>query len=448
MKTTIIPPAPLSGFPELLPEIRIVENRLLDTIRKNYELAGFASIETSAVERLEILTSKWADDREIFTVWRLSQDADEQDAKLGLRFDLTVPMARYVVQNYDRLTFPFRRYQIQKSYRWERAQAGRYREFYQADIDIIGDGKLTLSADTEILTTIDNVLSDLDIGPYVIRINNKKILTWFVDSLPGATPENRAAIIRTIDKAPKISKEELVDMLAEYLEESAIRQVIEFVNISKMGNNAVLEYLGTLENDLVQEWLGELQTVYGQSILLGIDSDRIALDPGIARWLGYYTGTIYETFLVGNESLGSICSGGRYENLASYFTDRKLPGVGVSIGVSRLLSRLLTIQDMDTRSQTPSRVLVTKMDESNSATYLKLLRDLRKSGIPSELYLGDGVSIGKQLSYADRKWIPYAVIVWEDEMARGEAQIKSLFTGEKEQIPLESLVDRILELLK
>ena len=448
MKTTIIQPLPLSGFPELLPEVRIIENKLLDTIRKNYELAGFASIETSAVERLEILISKWADDREIFTVGRLSQDADEQNTKLGLRFDLTVPMARYVVQNYSQLTFPFRRYQIQKSYRWERAQAGRYREFYQADIDIIGDGELPLSADVEILTTIDNVLADLNIGEYTIRINNKKILSWFVDSLWCTTVDNRASIIRIIDKAPKITEEELIVLLTEFLDDRRIRLVIQFVSVSQLGNNSVLKYLETIDNPLVQEWVGELKTVYEQSLLLGIDTNRIVLDPGIARWLGYYTGTIYETFLVGNESLWSICSGGRYDNLASYFTDRKLPGVGVSIGVSRLLSRLLSIQDIDTRSQTPSRVLVTKLDEKYSSVYLEVLRDLRQEGIPSELYLGEGVNIRKQLTYADKKGIPYAIIIWEDEMVRGEAQIKSLFTGQKEQIPLNLLTARILELLK
>ena len=447
MKTTIIPPAPLSGFPELLPEIRIVENKILDTIRKNYELAGFASIETSAVERIEVLTSKWADDREIFTVGRLSMDPNEQETKLGLRFDLTVPMARYVVQNYSKLTFPFRRYQIQKSYRWERAQAGRYREFYQADIDIIGDGKLPLSADVEILTTIDKVLQDLSIWAYKIRINNKKILEGFVRSLGEMNTEKQSSILRIIDKSMKVDEAELRNMLSEYLEEKGINEVIQFVNISKSGNTSVLKYLENMSNPRIQEWLTELKTVYEQALSLGMSPETIVLDPAIARWLGYYTGTIYETFLVGNESLGSICSGGRYENLASYFTEKKLPWVGVSIGVSRLLSKLITMEKFDTKSQTPSRVLVTKLQKENGNIYLKILGDLRKAGIPSELFLEDDVSIGKQLSYADKKWIPYAIIIGEDELNREEVQLKNMTTGEKQQIPLSEIISALTAVL-
>lgn len=442
----IITPSAISGFPEHLPEVRIVEQKLLDTIRNNYELAGFSPIETSAVERIEVLTSKWADDREIYTVGRLHEEWNKE-AELWLHFDLTVPMARYVAQNYEQLTFPFRRYQIQKVWRWERAQSGRYREFYQADIDIIGDGELSIGADVEILTTIDNVLSDLNIGSYQIHLNNKKIIQWFVESLQIVNPSDIFAITRIIDKVPKVGENETRVSLVQYLSEEKIERVLQFCKIAKMGNEAVLEFLSSIDHPLVAEWLMELRQVYIQSQQLGMNPNKIILDPGIARGLGYYTGTIYETFLVGHEWLGSICSGGRYENLASYFTEKKLPGVGVSIGVSRLLSRLLTLEKFNTTAQTSSKVLVTRLQEEYSAIYLKILWELRKANIPSEFYLQENEKIGKQLGYANKKWIPYTIIAGDDELSKNEVQLKHMHTGDKEQIPLNNIVNHVQSLL-
>lgn len=442
----IITPTPISGFPEHLPEIRMIEQKLLDTIRSNYELAGFSSIETSAVERIEVLTSKWADDREIYTVGRLHEEWGKE-AELWLHFDLTVPMARYVAQNYEQLTFPFRRYQIQKVWRGERAQSGRYREFYQADIDIIGDEALSIGADVEILTTIDNVLSDLNIGSYQIHLNNKKIIQWFIESLGIEDQQKIWMITRIMDKVTKVWENETRKSLESHLSSDRIESVIQFCKITKEGNEAVLDFLTSIDHPLVAEWLSELRQVYSQSQQLGMDRNKIILDPGIARGLGYYTGTIYETFLVGHEWLGSICSGGRYENLASYFTEKKLPGVWVSIGVSRLLSRLLTLEKFNINTQTPSKVLVTRLQEEYSATYLKILWELRKANIPSEFYLQEGEKIGKQLGYANKKWIPYTIIAGEDELSKNEVQLKHMRTGDKEQISLSNIVNRIQSLL-
>lgn len=446
--TNIITPQSISGFPEHLPETRIVEQKLLDTIRKNYELAGFANIETPAVERTEVLASKWADDKEIYTIWRLHAEEGAQEDKLALHFDLTVPMARYVAQHYNDLTFPFRRYQIQKVWRGERAQSGRYREFYQADIDIIGDEKLPLSADTEVLTTINNVLSDLNIGEYTIRVNNRKVIIGFVKSLWIDDDKKIADVINVIDKMPKIGEQEVRKSLANLeLDNKWIERVIEFCNASKWGSEAVLQYLKSIQNEELQIWLSELEAVYKTWVTLGIDPEKLVLDPAIARWLGYYTGMICETFLNGYERLGSICSWGRYDNLASHFTDKKLPGVGVSIGVSRLLSRLLQMERFNTGAQTPSKVLVTRLQEEYEDTYLWLVRDLRQWGIPSEVYLDGSVKIGKQLGYANKKGIPYAIVAWDDEISQWEVQLKHMYTGDREQVAIENIVSRVKELL-
>lgn len=444
----IITPQSISGFPEHLPEVRMVEQKLLDIIRKNYELAGFVNIETPAVERTEVLVSKWANDKEIYTVWRLHAEDEKKEDKLALHFDLTVPMARYVAQHYSDLTFPFRRYQIQKVWRGERAQGWRYREFYQADIDIIGDGDLPISADVEVLTTINNTLSDLDIGQYTIRVNNRKVIVGFVKSLWIEDDDEIMEVIKIIDKIQKIWELEVGKLLSKMgISEWNIDKVTEFCNVSKQGGEKVLEYLRWIDHEEVQNGLSELETVYRQALLLGMDPKHIMLDPSIARGLGYYTGTIYETFLDGHEWLGSICSGGRYDNLASYFTEKKLPWVGVSIGVSRLLSRLVQMEKFNTNIQTPSQVLVTRLQSEYEAVYLQILGDLRKTGIPSEIYLGENVKIGKQLGYANKKWIPYAIVAGGDEISTGEVQLKHMNTGDKEQVVIENISGRIKELL-
>lgn len=440
---------PISGFPEHLPEVRRVEQKLLDTIRRNYELAGFANIETPAVERTEVLTSKGADDKEIYTVGRLHDENEKAEDKLALHFDLTVPMARYVAQHYGQLTFPFRRYQIQKVWRGERAQSGRYREFYQADIDIIWDEKLPLSADTEVLTTINHVLSDLDIWKYTIRVNNRKIIIGFVQSLGIQDPKAIMNVITIIDKMPKIGEQEVRRLLDQIpLDSVSIDRAIEFCQVSMRGSEAVLAYLWAIDNDELQVGLKELQSVYRWALSLWVPEEKLVLDPAIARWLGYYTSTICETFLDGYERLGSICSGGRYDDLASYFTDKKLPGVGVSIGVSRLLSRLLQMERYNTGAQTPSQVLVTRLQDTYADIYAGIVRDLREAYVPTELYLDPEVKIGKQLGYAHKKWIPYAVVAGDEEIAQNQVQLKHMHTGDRENIPLDQIVDRVRQLIR
>ncbi len=448
MSETIITPRPISWFPEHSPENRRIELELLDNIRRGYELAGFTNIETPAVERTEVLISKGADDKEIYTLWRLNAEDWEKDDRLALHFDLTVPMARYVAQRYNDLTFPFRRYQIQKVWRWERAQWGRYREFYQADIDIVGDGKLPLSADVEVLTTIDNVLSWLNIWDYTIRLNNRKIIVGFIQSLGIQDDQMVSQVTRIIDKMPKVWELEVRKLLWNLGIEGEVNDdIVAFCLMASQWNESVLEYLSKINFPEVQAGVAELQEVYNQAKMLWMDEKRITLDPSIARWLWYYTGTIYETFLKGHEWLGSICSGGRYDNLASYFTDKKLPWVWVSIGVSRLLTRLLEQEKLNTKIQSPSKVLVTRLQERYAETYLRILWELRKSGIPSELYLGDGVKIGKQLGYANKKWIPYAIVAGEDEISQNKVQLKHMYTGDREQVSIDQVMDRVKVLL-
>lgn len=446
--TDIITPRTISGFPEHSPENRRIELELLDKIRQWYELAGFTNIETPAVERTEVLTSKGAEDKEIYTLSRLQAEQWEKDDKLALHFDLTVPMARYVAQRYNELTFPFRRYQIQKVWRWERPQGGRYREFYQADIDIVWDGNLPLSADVEVLTTIDNVLSWLNIWDYTIRLNNRKIIIGFIKSLGIQDERKVSQVTRIIDKMTKIWELEVRNLLWNLdIHEDVCNKIIEFCRITHTWNEWTLEYLKQLNSPDIENWVSELEEVYSQAKMLWMDMKKVAIDPSIARWLGYYTGTIYETFLSGHEGLWSICSGWRYDNLASYFTDKKLPWVGVSIWVSRLFTRLLEIEKLNTKIQSPSKVLVTRLQEKYLSEYLHILWELRKSWIPSELYLDGTVKIGKQIGYANRKWIPYAIVAGESEIEQNEVQLKHMYTGDKEQVSIKQISQRVKELL-
>ena len=428
----VIAPQNISGFPEFLPEEQIVANRLMDIIRRNYERAGFTPIETPAVERLDILTSKGADDREIYGIHRINGSAE--DADLGLHFDLTVPLARYTVEHFADLTFPFRRYQIQKAWRGERAQAGRAREFYQADIDIIGDGKLSIFADVEILGVIHGVLSDLDIGDYRMRINNRKILMGFLESL-DIPSKIQSGVARIIDKRMKISADDLSRELAGILGRADVTRVLDYIAVSQTSNSEILTYLATFTHSTIVEGLSELQTVYQGALDLGVTESHLVLDPTIVRGLGYYTGTVYETFLVGHEGFGSICSGGRYENLASYFTTRTLPGVGVSIGVTRLLDYLFSSKKVTTDRKTPSELLITRHDDRYLSDYLALVREARAAGINTEIYLDGAVKFGKQIAYADRKGIPYVLVMGEDEQAKGIIQIKDMEAQEVREYP-------------
>lgn len=438
----LVTPRAISGFPEFLPEEQILLNRMADSIRASYERAGFAPIETCAVERTEVLTSKGMVAKEIFGLTRLAnsrRETQEQDAELALRFDLTVPMARFVAQNCGQLDFPFKRYQIQKVWRGESPQNGRFREFYQADIDIIGNGTLPLFADVEILSVVNDVLRGLDIGDYRMRINNRKVLTGFLASVGVSDPERAKEVIKTIDKKDKVGPQETEADVRAVLPAQQAEKVLAFLALANASAAEIFAGLKGIANDELQKGLEELSYVYENALALGVPAAQLVVDPSISRGLDYYTGTVYETFLVGDEKLGSVCSGGRFDNLASYFTDRKLPGVGVSIGLTRLASKLIESGRLKPFAKTPTKVLVTRLQEQYLDRYLALLRELRESGVPAEISL-EKSKLGKQLEYADRKRIPFCLVAGETEFAQGTVQLKDMRTGEKSDVPLAELI--------
>jgi histidyl-tRNA synthetase len=443
----IITPKPMSGFPELLPEQQRVFNRCIDIIRRNFELSGFTPIETPAVERKEVLTSKGADEKEIYALARLfAGEGESPDTEFALHFDLTVPLARYVALHKEKLVFPFRRYQIQKVWRGERPQKGRYRELYQCDIDVIGRGSLGLLNDAEMPAVIHRIFTEMGIGDFVIRINNRRLLQGFYRWL-GVSADHIAETLRTVDKLEKIGRDKVVAELVgkvQLAEEIAV-QILDFVADDRPVD-ALLDHLAAhpaMSDDTFAQGVAELRTVADGVRSLGVPPTGFVIDLRIARGLGYYTGTVYETKLLAHPELGSICSGGRYDDLASYFTNEKLPGVGISIGLSRLAIALLEAGLLATDAQTPSRALVTVLDPARMSDYLRIAADLRAAGIACEVYFEKG-RVGDQLKYADRKRIPFAVIAGESEFAAGACKLKNMRTGEE----ITAAVDELPQIIQ
>ena len=428
----VITPKPVSGFPELLPEQQIVFNRCLDIVRSNFELFGFAPIETPAVERKDILTSKGGEEKEIFALARLFTEANESpETDVALHFDLTVPLARYVAQHKDKLTFPFRRYQIQKVWRGERPQKGRYREFYQCDIDVIGRTSLGLINDAEIPSVIYRIFTEMKIGAFVIRINNRRLLQGFYNDL-GIAAEMTPEVLRVVDKIEKIGPERVQQDLVTRLgvAEDVAKAMVAFANLDAP-TDELLDLLSGLphtRNAMYAQGLNEIKEVVAGVRSLGVPDASFKVDLTIARGLGYYTGTVYETRLLAHPELGSICSGGRYDDLASYFTTDKLPGVGISIGFSRTMITLIEQGVLPVGSATPAQVLVTSLDPSQTQHYLRMAADLRSNAIPAEVYLEKG-RLGDQLKYASRKGFRYAVIAGESEFASNQVKLKDLVNG-------------------
>jgi histidyl-tRNA synthetase len=438
-----ITPKPMSGFPELLPEQQRVFNRCIDIIRRNFELSGFTPIETPAVERKEVLTSKGADEKEIYALSRLfAGEGESPDTEFALHFDLTVPLARYVALHKEKLVFPFRRYQIQKVWRGERPQKGRYRELYQCDIDAIGRGSLGLLNDAEMPAVIHRIFTEMGIGEFVIRINNRRLLQGFYRWL-GVAADHIADTLRTVDKLEKIGREKVIaELVAKVqLDESVAVQILDFVADDRP-TDALLAHLAALpamNDELFAQGVSELRTVADGIRSLGVPDSGFVVDLRIARGLGYYTGTVYETKLLAHPELGSICSGGRYDDLASYFTNEKLPGVGISIGLSRLAIALIEAGVLQTDAQTPSRALVTVLDPARMSDYLRIASVLRAAGIACEVYLEKG-RVGDQLKYADRKRIPFAIIAGETEFADGRYKLKNMRSGEETAAALGDIV--------
>ena len=433
-----VEPRTLSGFMELLPQDQIKFNEMLDKIKKTYELYGFLPQETPIVESSEVLLAKAGGETE-----KQIYSFKKGDKDLSLRFDLTVPLAKYVAQYYNELTFPYRRYQIGKVYRGERAQKGRYREFYQCDIDIIGDGKLSVINDAEIPSIISTTFKNLGFSNFVIKINNRKILNGLFEEL--AISDKMTDILIVIDKLEKIGMEAVKKELSE-LNVSAenIKKIEDFLNISGTTDEKInkLKALG-FESERFKEGVQELEEVVKYVRLFKVEEDNFMIDLTIARGLDYYTGTVYETNLKGYESIGSICSGGRYENLAGYYTKKNLPGVGISIGFTRLFYNLKELGLLNTDKKSISKVSIVTMGVGleNAVEISNILRD---NNIPNEIYKEDA-KIKAKLNYANNLEIPYVIIIGEEEVEKGLYTLKDMSTGNQELLSVDELIKKIIE---
>jgi histidyl-tRNA synthetase len=445
-----------SGFPEFLPSEKRLELYLLDTIRRVYESYGFTPIETPAVERLEVLQAKGNQgDNIIYGIDPiLPPNRQAQRDKAGetgsearaLKFDQTVPLAAYIARHLNELTFPFARYQMDVVFRGERAKDGRFRQFRQCDIDVIGRRELSLLYDAQMPAIITEIFEAVNIGDFVIRINNRKILTGFFQSL-GIAESQIKACIGIIDNLEKIGEAKVKQELEkEGISSEQTQKIIEFIKID--GNvDEVLDKLKHLSQNLPeaeQFSLGvtELETVIAGVRNLGVNEKRFCIDLAIARGLNYYTGTVYETTLIGHEALGSICSGGRYEELVGMFIGEKMPGVGISIGLTRLISRLLKAGILNTLPATPAQVVVVNMQEDLMPTYLKVSQQLRQAGI-NVVTNFEKRPLGKQFQAADKQGIRFCVIIGADEAAAQKSSLKDLQTGEQVEVALADLAQEV-----
>ncbi len=417
---------PLSGFPELLPAQRLVEQRVIESLSTSFELHGFANVETRAVEPLDQLLRKGETSKEVYVLRRLQEAADGKDAGLGLHFDLTVPFARYVLEHAGKLEFPFRRYQIQKVWRGERPQEGRYREFTQADIDIVGQGELSFHHDVEIARVMVEALSQLDFLPgFRLQVNNRKLIQGFYAGI-GAPEVD--AVMRVIDKLDKLgpdrTRAQLVDEAG--LSDAQAEKCLTLAQIRTPDTSFVdLVHAIGVQDEMLEEGLAELAAVIDGCSGLGTDRVRIEADLTIARGLDYYTGTVFETRLDGHESLGSICSGGRYDSLAS---DGRTtyPGVGISLGLSRLLVPLVTRGDVRASRSVPSAVLIALSDDESRDRSNRVADQLRDRGIACEL-APSPQKFGRQIRYAERRGIPYVWFPGEP----GSDQVKDIRSGDQ-----------------
>ena len=435
MSTNIVKPSILPGFMELIPTEQILFNKMMDTIRENYEKFGFLPIDTPAIEKTEVLLAKGGGETEK-QIYRFQKGSTD----MSLRFDLTVPLARYVSQHYSDLNFPFRRYHIGKVYRGERNQRGRFREFYQCDIDIIGNGKLDIINDAEIPAVIYSTFKELGFESFTIKINNRKVLKGFFNSLEI---EDSTSVLRTIDKLDKIGIENVKKELIEIgLSDDKIQKVLEFIDISG-DNNKVLEELKALEieNEIFKEGLDELKTVTEYIGIFGVPQDNYAIDLTIARGLDYYTGTVYETFLNDYPEIGSVCSGGRYDNLASHYTSQKLPGVGISIGLTRLFYQLNEAKIIKAIDNSLTTVLIIPM-EGYMDKGVEVGNRLRREGIYTQIYIEPG-KMGKKFNYADKLNIPYTIVIGEEEAKNDVYSLRDMKTGEQESLSMDEVLNRL-----
>ena len=427
----ITEPRTLAGFMELLPNEQILFEQMKQKIEKTYQRFGFLPLDTPILELSEVLLAKAGGETEK-QIYRFTKG----DTDISMRFDLTVPLAKYVAKNYGNLSFPFRRYQIGKVYRGEKTQKGRFREFYQCDIDIIGDGELGIVNDAEIPSVIYNLISDLGFNDFTVCINNRKVLNGLfreVNQEPNAVD-----IMRTIDKLAKIGKENVILELKEIgVDEQAIDRILKFIEIDGTTDEKIakLKELG-IKEEMFVEGLAELEQVVKYIRVFGVPDTHFKIDLTIARGLDYYTGTVYETFLNDYKEIGSVCSGGRYENLAGYYTDQKLPGVGISIGLTRLFYKLNELQLIKSDKYSMSDILIIPMLEDMTVA-IQLASNLRKEGINTEVYLNDK-KLKAKLKYADKLKIPYVVVIGEDEINTNTVKIKNMNTGDETSVELDA----------
>ncbi|MCK9367620.1 MAG: histidine--tRNA ligase [Metallibacterium scheffleri] len=446
---TLTPARTMPGVLELLPPEQIAFQDMLDTIRGNFQRFGFLPVETPAIEFSDVLLTKQGGEteRQVYFVQStgalsaLDRDAGEKP-ELALRFDLTVPLARYVAEHEHDLSFPFRRYQMQRVYRGERAQRGRFREFYQCDIDVIGKDRLSVRYDAEMPAVIHGVFRDLRIGPFQVQLNNRKLMRGFFESV-GVASAQQMLVLREVDKLDKRGADAVCETLtgAEFgISAAAVARIMAFVEVRSSSHADALARLDALQGsgELFAQGRAELKEVLELIRAFGVPETHYALNLSIARGLDYYTGTVYETHLLEHPQIGSICSGGRYDNLAGNYTKSHLPGVGISIGATRLFWQLREAGLLGAASSTV-QVLVTMMDEAHLPAYLELATQLRNAGIATEVVMEPG-KLAKQFKHADRAGVRFVAVLGPDELAKGVVTLKDMRKQEQFEVARGELV--------
>ena len=434
MNMSKVEPRTLPGFMELLPNDQIRFNDIKEKIKKSYEKFGFLPLDTPVIESSEVLLAKAGGETEK-QIYRFNKG----DSDLSLRFDLTVPLAKYVAEYYGELSFPFKRYQIGKVYRGEKAQAGRFREFYQCDIDVIGDETLSIKYDAEMPSVIYNTFKSLGFENFTICINNRKILNGMFEYLKLS--EKSVDILRIIDKIEKIGKENIKNELKEIdIEENKIDTIMRFLEIRGTSDEKIesLKKLG-ITTEVFLTGVNELELVIKQIRMNKVPEKNFVVDLSIARGLDYYTGTVYETFLDDYKKLGSVCSGGRYENLAENYTDKKLPGVGISIGLSRFFYQIDKENIIENENKSIAKVLVVSMDENQMEYAIDVAQKLRSADINTEVFLEDK-KLKAKFKYADKLHIPYVAVIGEDEMNTNTVTLKDMTSGEQKTMSVEEII--------
>lgn len=440
----------MPGVLELLPLEQVAFERMLDTIKVEFERFGFLPVATPTMELVDVLLTKTGGEteRQVYLVQSSGARDQGREPDLALRFDLTVPLARYVAEHEQQLAFPFRRYQIQPVFRGESPQHGRYREFYQCDIDVVGRDRLSIKHDAEIPAVVAAVFERLGFGAFTIRINNRKVLKGLLEELGIGDSGRQGLILREVDKLERRGREEVGKSLVDLgMEAPASERLLDIVGSGLAKGDAIGDSLDTLSSGhpLVAEGVSELRQVFELMKAQGVDGSRYALDLSIARGLDYYTGTVYETLFDDHPGLGSICSGGRYDDLASLYTSARLPGVGISIGLTRLFAQLKEIGVIEVSDSTVA-VLVTLLDEPGLVGNLQLTTALRQAGVNTEAVL-EPAKLGVQLKYADRAGIRLVLICGEDERLAGTVVVRDLDAKSQEEVPTSEAVGTVRRLL-